>query len=144
MAESRAPLQGPRADAPTPHHDRRAVGVEGEEIAKQWLDELEWTVLARNVYVRGGELDLIGIEGDVLVFVEVRSRRTRSGPTASESVTWRKQHLVVKAAQRWLYAHPEYRNRRCRFDVIAVDLCRGRVISHHRGAFEAPPDRASY
>lgn len=128
--------------SPTPPAQRRSQGAEGEAIAARYLGLMGWRIVARNSHFRGGELDLVAIEGAVLVFVEVRARRTRTGPSASQSVTWRKQRFVAKAAQRWLYAHPSYAGWRCRFDVITVDLSAGQVRVHHRAAFERPPDRA--
>ena len=130
--------------ASTPRALRRAAGAEGEAIACGHLRGLRWRIVAQNVYYKGGELDVVALDGDVLVFVEVRSRRTRSGASAAESVIWRKQRHVVRSAQRWRFEHPGHRWRQCRFDVITVDLGLGRVQSHLRGAFEEPPDRGSY
>lgn len=117
---------------------RRARGQEGEDIAYAHLCALEgWAILARNVYFRAGELDLIATDGSVLVFVEVRSRWTRSGPRAEDSVTRTKQRRLTIAAQLWLQRNPMWRRYRARFDVVAVDLRQRRVVAHHRSAFYA-------
>lgn len=117
---------------------RRARGQEGEDIATAHLRALEgWTILARNVYFRAGELDIIATDGSELVFVEVRSRWTQRGPRAEDSVTRTKQRRLTIAAQLWLQRNSMWRRHRARFDVIAVDLRAGRVAAHHRSAFHA-------
>ena len=118
--------------------DRRRVGQAGEAIAVAHLArEPSWRVLETNVYFRAGELDVIALDGDVLVFVEVRGRWSVSGPRAEDSVTRTKQRRLTRAAMLWLQRHPEHRRRRARFDVIALDLRKGCVVAHHRSAFDA-------
>lgn len=125
----------PRRLAP---EDRRRVGQAAEAIAVAHLTQQPtWRVLATNVYFRAGELDVVALEGEVLVFVEVRGRWSESGPRAEDSVTRTKQQRLTRAAMLWLQRHPEHRRRRARFDVIALDLRRGRVLAHHRAAFYA-------
>lgn len=128
----------PRRGVGTAPSQRRARGREGEDIAARYVQGLDgWKILARNVYFRAGELDIIASCGDTLVFVEVRSRWTTSGPRAEDSITRTKQRRLTRAAQLWLQGHPAWRRHRARFDVIAVDLRSARVCAHHRSAFEA-------
>ncbi len=58
---------------------RRALGRMGERLAAEHLERLGFAVIARNVFTRMGELDLIVCDGSALVFVEVKTRRVRSG-----------------------------------------------------------------
>lgn len=117
---------------------RRERGREGEEIAARYVASLQgWQILARNVYFRAGELDLVALDGEQLVFVEVRSRWTQRGPRAEDSITRTKQRKLTIAAQLWLQRNPIWRRYRARFDVIAVDLRASKVAAHHRSAFYA-------
>lgn len=105
----------------TNHKDHRlALGRWGEEQAAAYLADSGFMVLERNWRARSGEIDVIAGDGDTLVFVEVRTRRStgRFG-TAEESVDSRKIRQVRETAQ--LYLHMvKLHGRKCRFDVIAV------------------------
>lgn len=117
---------------------RQRRGWRAEQVAARWLEGLGWRVVASNVWYRVGELDLVADDGEQLVFVEVRSRggRARSAFRAADSVGYRKQMRLTRAAQLYWgrYAGP---HRTARFDVVAVDADRGEVVEHLRSAFEA-------
>lgn len=128
----------PRYGVGTPPSQRRAVGHEGEAIAlRQLVETPGWEILAQNVHYRAGELDIIALDGGVLVFVEVRSRWTQRGPRAEDSIQRTKQRRLTRAALLWLQANPHWRRLRARFDVMSVDLRTRRVVAHYRNAFEA-------
>ncbi|MCC6709413.1 MAG: YraN family protein [Gammaproteobacteria bacterium] len=76
--------------------------------------------VARNHCCRGGEIDLVMLAHDSLVFVEVRYRRGQRFGSALESIDARKQQRLIRAAQDFLVRHPEYANHACRFDVVAL------------------------
>jgi len=101
---------------------RRERGAAAEEAAIRYLSSLGYQVLARNWRCRSGEIDLIARDGEVLVFVEVRSRRAGSRYGAAvEAVTPRKIHKVREVAGVYLTFHP-YTAGPVRFDVVAVTL----------------------
>ncbi|WP_438446816.1 YraN family protein [Gorillibacterium sp. sgz5001074] len=105
----------------SPRKDNRvALGRWGEETAVRYLAGAGLQILARNWRARSGELDVIAEEGETLVFVEVRTRRSagRFG-SAEESVDWRKVRQVRDTATLYLYTTKQH-GRKCRFDVIAV------------------------
>lgn len=77
--------------------------------------------LARNFRTRGGEVDLVTLEGERLVFVEVRARGDTAYGRPEDTVDHRKRRRLILAAQAFLAAHPEHGGRACRFDVVAVD-----------------------
>lgn len=60
-------------------------------------------------------------DGSTLAFVEVRYRRHAQFGSAAESVDWRKQQKLIRAAQLYLSRHPQWTNAPCRFDVIHID-----------------------
>ena len=70
------------AEPRTAESARRLLGREGERLAAEYLRERSWTILARNVRTRDGEIDLIAADRDALVFVEVKTCRARRGQSS--------------------------------------------------------------
>jgi putative endonuclease len=101
--------------------DRLRCGQEGETEAAAFLRARGFTILARNVRSHAGEIDLVALDGDVLVFCEIRTRRSRAQGSALESVTPAKQRQVVRVAEYFLARHPRLASRPIRFDVVAID-----------------------
>ncbi len=98
-----------------------AVGRHGEDVAAAFVQDAGWTVLDRNWRCADGELDLVALDGDELVAVEVKTRRSVAYGTPAEAVTARKLARVRRLTAQWLSAHEE-RPRSVRVDVIAVLL----------------------
>ncbi len=119
---------------------RRALGAEGEARAAAFLEARGYRIVARNVRSDGVEMDIVARRGSLIVFVEVKSRRTRSLGPPEAAVDPRKQARLVRGASAWLRAHPGVA-RRVRFDVIVCES-RGRAedpwsLRHLPGAFDA-------
>jgi putative endonuclease len=96
------------------------------------------TIVERNFRVRGGEIDIVARKGDVIVFVEVRSREVPGFGTPEESVTPAKRRRIVGAARRYLSKVPPSSWREARFDVIAIEGSGERAeLRHYPGAFDA-------
>ena len=116
----------------------RAAGDSFEQRACAELERAGLKLLVRNYCTRHGELDLVMRDGDTVVFVEVRYRKSASHGDAAASVTASKRARLILAAQHWLAAHPQHARRTCRFDVVSYD---GPVDAIRRdwlrGAFEA-------
>jgi putative endonuclease len=110
-------------------------GREGEGIACALLEENSLRILDRNVRYPDGEIDIVALDGATTVFVEVKRRRDGALGTPAEAVTRTKRARVVKAARRWLAAHPA-RAGSVRFDVVAIQDD-SRVVEWLRGAFDA-------
>ncbi|WP_305806077.1 YraN family protein [Stenotrophomonas sp. YIM B06876] len=103
--------------------DRRQLGAAVETAARQYLQRAGLQPVAANANYRGGELDLVMLERDghhgaMLVFVEVRYRRSDAFGGGAASVDVRKRRRLVHAAQLFLAAHPQHAQTPCRFDVI--------------------------
>ncbi len=77
-------------------------------------------LVERNYRSRFGEIDLIMLHGEVIVFVEVRSRSSSRFGSAGATVGAIKQRRLIRTAERFLQSHPAFRDRRCRFDVISM------------------------
>jgi putative endonuclease len=114
--------------------ERHDLGVAGEEVAAGWLQRAGFQILARNYRCASGEVDIVATEQGEVVFVEVRTRRTGALVGPAESVTWRKQQRILRAAERYLQVHA-LGERPWRVDVVAVEVDRaGRVqqVEHLR------------
>lgn len=119
---------------------RHANGADGEQHALDHLERHGLRLVARNVHTRGGEIDLVMLDGATLVFVEVRSRAARGLVSAVESVTPVKQQRVMTAARVFLARNPMHAERACRFDVVGITHAAGRhTLEWVRNAFEALP-----
>jgi putative endonuclease len=116
--------------------DAQARGAAAEALAAGFLAHHGLTIVTRNVRCRGGEIDLICLDGAVLVFVEVRLRGDARFGGAAASLTARKQQRVVLAARWWLAgAGRHHAQRPCRFDAVFLDGLEAPRISWLRGAF---------
>ncbi|NLU81530.1 YraN family protein [Rhodococcus sp. HNM0569] len=117
-------------------NERGRVGLRGEDLAAQFLTDAGIDVLARNWRSRFGEIDLVGADGDTVVFVEVKTRTGNGYGTPAEAVTVVKQRRIRLLGLEWL-TESDRRWARVRFDVVSVHLRRGYrpVVDHLRGAF---------
>jgi putative endonuclease len=110
-----------------------AVGRLAEDLAEAFLISRGMTILCRNFRCRGGEIDLVAMDREVLVFVEVKARRTRTFGPAAESIghikrtRLRRAATVFLATQRGPGEPPP-----CRFDALVVDPGEGDLA---RGVF---------
>jgi putative endonuclease len=122
------------ADRRTP---RKRLGDFGEEHAAWTLAERGHTILARGWHCAAGELDLVTLDGDEIVFVEVRTRRGESHGTPEESIAGRKAERLLRLGDYFLQSHPEHERRIWRIDLVAVVLDGdGRVVrtTHYENA----------
>lgn len=99
---------------------RRQLGTFGEDLAAQYLEGQGFRIVARNVRLRGGELDIVAWDGPVLVFVEVRSRRGGRMGLPEESVDARKRRRLTALALAYLQLN-RIRGVNCRFDVVGIE-----------------------
>ena len=108
------PTRTRATDAP----DRNAIGARVERAASALLQRKGLIEVAANARYRDGELDLVMRDGDTLVFVEVRHRRSDGHGGGAASVDTGKRRRLVRAAQRFLLEHPRLAELPCRFDVV--------------------------
>jgi len=117
MSAGRGTKPAPRSGNRTP---KQRAGDAAEQAALHHLEAHGCRLVARNARYPEGELDLIVRERDVLVFVEVRMRRSAAFGGAAASVDVFKQKRLARAAQHWLLQHCGQRWPACRFDVVCV------------------------
>ena len=121
-----------------PPEARRAQGDAAEDRACRHLEGSGFTIVERNFRTRGGEIDIVARKGDVLVFVEVRSREAADFGTPEESVTPAKRRRIVGAARHYLSNVPPSSWREARFDVIAIEGSgEAAILRHYSAAFDA-------
>ena len=104
---------------------RQQLGEYGESVACQALRRRGYEILDRRVRQRGGEIDIVARDGDVVVFVEVKTRAGAAFGGASAAVTPLKQRRLTALATAYL-AHRRWIDRPCRFDVVTVEVVHGR------------------
>lgn len=98
-------------------HNQR-IGAWGEGVAADWLAERGCEIVARNVRTPHGEIDIVARQGDVTLFVEVKTRTSNKMGLPEESITPRKQQHMLAAAE---YYAAENLVDHWQVDVIAVE-----------------------
>ncbi|MFI7856031.1 MULTISPECIES: YraN family protein [Pseudomonas] len=116
-------------------------GSAGQAAEAQALEHLQGQglkLLARNWRCKGGELDLVMLDADTVVFVEVRYRLHAGFGGALGSIDGRKQKRLVLAATSFLQKEPRWADHPCRFDVVALQGSQhaGRPLQWLKNAFE--------
>lgn len=121
--------------------EAHSFGQSAESDAERYLRRKGYRILDRNVRSTRGELDLVAQTEGILVFIEVKARRTGMYGGAAHAVDSRKQARIVRLAARYLAAH-RLHNPPCRFDVILFTggTDRPSSLEHIEGAFEVPGD----
>ncbi|RBP99993.1 YraN family protein [Bifidobacterium xylocopae] len=116
----------PRTEAAlcAPRISPKRLGALGEEYVTRWLQCMGWRILDRNWSCRFGELDIVALDQEKrLVFVEVKTRRSRTYGRPEEAVAAGKRLRLRRAAILWLKANGEGstpRHGSVRFDVAAL------------------------
>jgi putative endonuclease len=116
----------------------RSLGLAGEAEAAAYLERSGYRLIARNARADGVEIDVVAERAGVVVFVEVKTRRSRWQGPPEAAVDERKQARLVRGGGAWLREHRP-RARRARFDVITCEPDRngGWRLTHIESAFEA-------
>ncbi|MCR5208880.1 MAG: YraN family protein [Lachnospiraceae bacterium] len=113
--------------------DTRKKGNIFEDKAVSFLEEKGCRILERNYRNRAGEIDIIGKDGQCLVFFEVKARINQNSGYAAEAVTRSKQRKICKVSDHYRTEMGIREDTQIRFDVIAVD---GNEISWIKNAFD--------
>jgi putative endonuclease len=108
----------------------RRVGHEAEDRAADYLISQGYTIVTRRKKLRHGELDIVALDGEVLVFVEVKARWAE-GYIPEEAIGSAKLRALQLAAEEYV-RECEEEERACRFDLIAMDRD---GLRHYRDVF---------
>jgi len=104
-----------------PERSRAQSGKDAELQALQHLQQQGLRLLAQNWLCKRGELDLVMLDGDTVVFVEVRYRKHAQWGGALASIDGRKRQKLILAAQYFLLKESRWADSPCRFDVVAIE-----------------------
>lgn len=124
-----------------PRTSRQGLGTAGEHMARRSLEALGYAFVAANWRFPGGELDLVMRDVDVLVFVEVKTRRGERLGAAEESISPAQSRRLVHAAQTFLSVHPDLTDAYWRIDLLAITLTTSGAVSrltHIPNAVQSP------
>ncbi len=100
---------------------RDELGRYGEDVATRFLVAKGWTILGRNWRCRQGEIDIVALDGDDVVFVEVKTRRGVAFGSPAEAVTREKLARLRRLAATWL-ATEDRGFAGVRIDVVAIEV----------------------
>jgi putative endonuclease len=117
----------------------KPLGARGEAAAARYLKRRGYKIVARGDRLKSGEIDLVAVDRQTVVFVEVKTRDSSDAGHPSEAVDAAKQHRLTRAAVTFLKRHGLLQCA-ARFDVVAVTWPAGQrrpAIEHFPNAFEA-------
>jgi putative endonuclease len=103
---------------------RQRRGLWGERVAQAYLVSRGWTIEAHRFRLGHQELDLVARRGELVAFVEVKTRATSAWGAPAESVLWRKRRTIARVAEVWRERHGRVGDV-FRFDVIEVRVGEG-------------------
>ncbi|MFZ5952371.1 MAG: YraN family protein [Candidatus Rifleibacteriota bacterium] len=106
--------------------ERKELGLSGEELALRFLLGRGLRLEQKNYRIRSGEIDLVMWDGDVLVFVEVRTRSDSFFGQPVETVRRTKQQKIIGVARHFLHSRKISQEIRCRFDMVGIVIKQGR------------------
>ncbi|HET7483506.1 MAG TPA: YraN family protein [Actinomycetota bacterium] len=109
---------------------RTSLGRTGEDVAARFFESRGFVVVSRNEHLPAGELDLVCRRGDLIVFCEVKTRRSGYFGEPSEAVGHVKQMRIKRLAAQWLALHRPG-SVDIRFDVVSVIVRDGRTLIDH-------------
>ena len=112
---------------------KREIGDFGEEITSKYLEKNGYRILGRNYSKPFGEIDIIAIKGDMISFVEVKTRKSDDFAYAAEAVDFYKQERIKRASQAFLMER-NLTNFLISFDISEVYLDT-RKINYIENAF---------
>ncbi|WP_036978513.1 YraN family protein [Pseudobutyrivibrio sp. MD2005] len=116
--------------------NNRRQGNDFEKLAADYLVREGMTIIKLNFYCKMGEVDIIAKDGDYLVFVEVKYRKSASKGSGFEAVNYNKMRKISRVADYYMYSHHFNGDTNVRFDVVAIEEGH---LKHLKNAFEYIP-----
>lgn len=110
------------------------LGRHGEDLAAAEYESRGYAIIGRNVRVHSikqiGEIDLVAVRKNEIVFIEVKTRRSKAFGSGTESVSYLKQRKLIRAAKLFLLRHPQYDTWNWRLDVaeVGIDKTKNNII----------------
>jgi putative endonuclease len=113
--------------------NNRELGSKGEDTVVEYLKKKGYLVIEKNFRTRMFEIDIIAKTGNIICFIEVKSRKTSKYGLPREAVTRKKQNQIIKGAMTYI-KYKKLKTFVYRFDVVEVFLNEGK-INHIENAF---------
>ncbi|MDP6625328.1 MAG: YraN family protein [Nitrospinota bacterium] len=101
------------------------TGKQGEKMAANYLKKNGYKIVEKNYHCKFGEIDVIAMDGDVLSFIEIKTRSSKEYVPPEFTVTKHKQSKIKRSACHYLGRHG-IENRDCRFDIVAITMEKGK------------------
>ena len=111
---------------------KAGLGKEGENRAVQALEAAGMTIIARNFRSQRGEIDIIALDSEILVFIEVKAWSKLGMENLSYSLSPKKQRRIIETAKYFLSIYRQYNGKAIRFDVVFVGK---EAVTHLASAF---------
>jgi putative endonuclease len=104
------------------------LGKQGEKFASEILQSRGYKIIKQNFRSKFGEIDIIAIKDNCLIFIEVKTRYSQKFGSPEEAVTWTKLNRIKKTAQYFSLLNPEL-PKKLKIEVVALELLNGKVYS---------------
>jgi putative endonuclease len=107
-------------------------GKKGEEQAAAALESAGMQIIAKNIRSKAGEVDIVALDGETVVFVEVKAWSSYGMEDLQYGINIKKQRKIIKTAKYFLSENRKYSNMAIRFDVVFIDK---NSVTHLASAF---------
>ena len=111
-------------------YQRHILGIKGEDIAVKYLEEKGYNILERNFICRQGEIDVIALDKNYIVFIEIKSRTSTEYGLPSEAVTEKKLKHILKSAAYYLHIR-NLEKANVRIDAIEIYIKENNYYINH-------------
>lgn len=114
---------------PLPLPNKHNLGFYGESLAASYLETHGYRILRRNFKARYGEIDIVAVKDNILVFIEVKTRIGEQFGKPEEAITPRKLREVIQTSLYYASLHPELPEA-LRIDLVAIALTEERTLTY--------------
>jgi putative endonuclease len=108
------------------HHNQ--TGINGELLAVGYFTQNNYTLLHQNWKYSYWEIDIIATKNNILHFIEVKTRKTRSFGMPEDKVSKKKIENLMNAAREFLYQNPQWQ--RIQFDILSISIIKNQPIEY--------------
>lgn len=109
---------------------KHRTGKKGEDIATEFLEEKGYKILERNFSCRQGEIDIVALDRQEVVFIEVKTRSNINYGLASEAVNYQKRKHLIKAIKYYIHIR-NLENKFIRIDVMEIYIKNKKAYINH-------------
>lgn len=106
---------------------KKNFGNLGESVACRYLEKHGYKIIERNFRIRGGEIDIIALKDQTLIFIEVKTRYSRAFGLPEESITRRKIAFLIRAINFYVVYHPNA-PKALRLDAVVIEFANQKTI----------------